>query len=74
VPGVTGVLVAEQDEEAFAAGLGAALDGRLSPTACRANAERFSMASFRERFGNWVTTSAALRGISLSGPVTQGSV
>jgi len=74
VPGVTGVLVPEQDEDGFAAGIAAALGGRLSPVECRRNAERFSPARFREGFGDWVVASAAARGIAVPRPRAEETV
>ena len=54
IDGETGVLVTDES----AAGLGAALRDtdfhRFDPVAIRANAERFSAASFREKFSTLV--------------------
>lgn len=68
VPEVTGVLVAEADEESLAGGLLRVLDSELNPSACRSNAEQFSVQKFQERFLDWVTMSAAARGIRLADP------
>lgn len=70
VPGVTGVLVADQDEEAFAEGVAGAVAGRFDPGACRDNALRFSAGRFRDRFVDWVVTSAAARGAAVADPRT----
>ena len=68
LPGVTGVLVAEQDEQVLAAGVEAALAGTFDPAACRRSAERFSPAAFEAGFVSWVTGAAAERGIPLPRP------
>lgn len=68
IPGVTGVLVAAQDEDAMAAGIDSALNRRWDPADCRRNAERFSVAAFRGRFRSWVLESAAARGVPLADP------
>lgn len=68
IPGVTGVLVAAQDEDAMAAGIDSALNRRWNPADCRRNAEQFSAAAFRYRFRSWVLESAAARGVPLADP------
>lgn len=73
-PGVTGVLVGEQDEASLAAGIETALAAHFSPVECRRNAERFSRARFDEAFGNWVIGSAAARGIAMPDPRAQETV
>ncbi len=70
VPGTTGVLVAEQDEESFAAAIETALKGRFDAAACRQNAERFSRSRFQEGFVDWLVTSAQARGIAVEDPRT----
>lgn len=70
VHGVTGVLVASQDEESFAAGIREALSAGFDAGQCRQNAERFSEAIFKERFLDWVIGSAAIRGIHVGGQRT----
>ena len=74
VPGTTGVLVADQDEESLAAGIEAVLNGRFDPADCRRSAERFSVATFEERFLGWVIGSAAGRGIQLEDPRARATV
>lgn len=74
VPGSTGVLVAEQDEESFAAGIESAVSSRFEPAACRRSAERFSAAAFGDRFLAWVIESAAARGIQVDDPRAQEAV
>jgi glycosyltransferase involved in cell wall biosynthesis len=73
-PGVTGVLVAEQDEATLAAGITLALNEHLSSVECRRNAERFSEVRFRERLAEWVIGSAAARGIEVPDPRAQETV
>lgn len=74
LPGVTGILVSEQDESAFALGIAGALDGGFSSADCRQNAERFSRSRFEDAFANWVIESAAARGIAVPDPRTQETV
>jgi glycosyltransferase involved in cell wall biosynthesis len=52
----TGVLFGEQSERGLADAIGVfeSNAGRISPAACRANAERFSEARFRREFAGWV--------------------
>ncbi|MEX2553221.1 MAG: glycosyltransferase [Actinomycetota bacterium] len=66
VDGETGVHVAEQTAEDMAEGIKAVLDGSMLPESCRRNAERFSTATFRREFGDWVQAAAAKAGIELS--------
>jgi hypothetical protein len=68
VPGETGVLVAEQTVAAVAGGNEAVLAGRFDAGACRRNAERFSSARFRDRFLDWVITSAAAADVRIDDP------
>ena len=68
LPGTTGVLVPEQDEDSLASGIETALNGVFDPADCRRNAERFSVSNFGERFRRWVLDSAAARGIGLEDP------
>lgn len=63
VPGTTGVLVAEQDEQSLSGGVETVLNGRFDATDCRRSAERFSIAMFQKRFSSWVLGAAAARGI-----------
>jgi glycosyltransferase involved in cell wall biosynthesis len=74
VAGATGVLVADQDDESLARGVEAVLNGRFDPADCRRSAERFSAATFRDRFRGWVLESAAGRGIQLGNPRTAEAV
>lgn len=68
VAGSTGVVVPDQDEESFAAGVEAVLGGPFDPVACRDNAQRFSRAVFEDRFLAWVVASAAARGLRVDDP------
>jgi glycosyltransferase involved in cell wall biosynthesis len=68
VPGVTGVLVDDQDDESFAEGIAMLSNRRSDPAACRRNAERFSTETFEAHFADWVVAAAAARGISLADP------
>ena len=68
IPGTTGILVPEQDEESFAAGIEAVLDGAFDPADCRRSAERFSASAFEDHFVDWVVGAAAARGIPLEDP------
>ena len=54
IPGVTGEFFAEQTAEALAEVLAHFDPGRYDPTACRANAERFSNERFRRELGDYV--------------------
>jgi len=65
VPGVTGVLVAEQDERSLAAGIEAVLENPPDPLRCRENAERFSADRFQHQFREWVTEAVHARGLDL---------
>ncbi|HEX3622121.1 MAG TPA: glycosyltransferase [Acidimicrobiales bacterium] len=65
VADTTGVLVAEQTEGALAEGVAAVLEGRFGAADCRRSAQRFSRATFDRRFVEWVTGSAAARGIEV---------
>jgi len=71
IPGVTGVLVAAQDEESMAAGIQEALSAGYDAGACRRNAERFSLGAFQENFLDWVIGAAASRGITVGDPRTR---
>jgi glycosyltransferase involved in cell wall biosynthesis len=64
-PGVTGVLVPEQDVECLASGIETVLNGSFKPIDCRRNAERFSSAKFRRSFMAWVTSAAESRGLAV---------
>lgn len=66
VPGVTGVLVDEENDAAFAAGVQAAVDRVWDPEACRANAARFRAERFRDELREWVQTAVAARGLDLT--------
>lgn len=68
VPGETGVLVPEQTVEALAAGIEAVLAGQPDGAACRRNAERFSPTRFRDRFLDWVISSAAAANLRIDDP------
>jgi glycosyltransferase involved in cell wall biosynthesis len=63
VPGVTGVLVDEQDEQALATALLAVLEHPLDPERCRSNAARFGLERFRAELRAWVATMAKARGL-----------
>ena len=54
IPGETGVFFQEQTEEALAEVVRAFDPGATDPDACRANAERFSVAVFREKLSRFV--------------------
>lgn len=71
-PGVTGVLVARQDEEDFAAGLAQALHRTFDPNDCRRHALGFSTDRFLAELRDWVETSAGARGVPplLESPAT----
>jgi glycosyltransferase involved in cell wall biosynthesis len=73
-PGVTGVLVPEQDEAALADGIGTALSAQFRSVDCRRNAERFSRARFDDSFRSWVVGAAAARGIAVPDPRAQETV
>lgn len=68
--GTTGVLVAEQDEANFAAGIAQVLadPGRFSARACRDHAVGFSQERFAEEFVEWVSEAASARGVDLVVP------
>ena len=74
LPGVTGVLVAEQDEESLAEGVVAVLNGDFDPKVCRAHAQRFSQARFTDAMLEWVLGAAGARGIRLPDPRTPETV
>jgi len=65
VPGVTGVLVAEQSEKALASGLEDILNRPLDPLVCRRNAERFSSDRFVAELRMWVREAACARGLDV---------
>jgi glycosyltransferase involved in cell wall biosynthesis len=71
IDGVTGVLVPDQAEDTFADGVAAALNRRFDPAACRANAERFSPATFRNAFLDWVIGAAAAHDLVVDDPRTR---
>ena len=71
VDGTTGVLVADQDVGTVADGVEAALNHRFDAAACRANAERFSPATFRNAFLDWVVGAAAARDLAVDDPRTR---
>lgn len=73
-PGVTGVLVPEQDEATLADGIASALNGQFGAGDCRRNAERFSRARFDDSFRQWVVGAAAARGITVGDSRTQETV
>jgi glycosyltransferase involved in cell wall biosynthesis len=54
VPGETGVFFGEQTEEALTEVVRAFDPGATDPDACRANAERFAVAVFREKLSRFV--------------------
>jgi glycosyltransferase involved in cell wall biosynthesis len=62
---VTGILIPDQDEKQLTAGMAAALNGRLSASDCRQNAERFSQQRFRDEFRGWVLNAAKEHGIAM---------
>lgn len=62
VDGETGVLVGDQDDKLFAEAIEWVLAAGVDPDACRANAERFSVARFRAEFGAWVDQAAVSLG------------
>lgn len=66
LPGVTGVLVDEQDERSLAEGLEDLLSRSLDPLACRKNAERFGAKRFRAQLKEWVDDATRTRGLNLS--------
>jgi glycosyltransferase involved in cell wall biosynthesis len=66
IPGVTGVLVEEDDDAEFAVGVQAALDHQWDPEACRANAGRFGAERFLEELRDWVAVAAAARGLDIT--------
>ena len=68
IPAVTGALVEEQDEEAFAAAIETVLSGPVDAGECRRSAERFSAAVFVERLVEWVIGAAAARGVAVDDP------
>lgn len=74
LPGVTGVLVPAQDEEALATGITTVLNGPFDPLACRRNAERFSVDRFQRSFVTWVLDAAAARGLDIADPRTPQTV
>lgn len=59
VEGLTGILVADRSAAAFADGLARLLDQRPDTGAIRANAERFSVKAFKERFEAVVAETVA---------------
>jgi glycosyltransferase involved in cell wall biosynthesis len=66
LPGLTGVLVADQDERSLAEGLEDLLGRSLDPLACRRNAERFGARRFRAQLREWVEDATGARGLDLS--------
>jgi glycosyltransferase involved in cell wall biosynthesis len=66
LPGLTGVLVADQDERSLAEGLEDLLGRSLDPLACRRNAERFGARRFRAQLREWVEDATGARGLGLS--------
>ncbi len=66
VPDVTGVLFPHQTVESLRAGIAHFEALSIAPEDCRANAERFSRAVFRDRILALVRDSFAARGITLA--------
>lgn len=60
VEGETGVFFGEQNAQALAEGVERFEGIAFDATACRLNAERFSVGRFREEFREWVSDSVAL--------------
>lgn len=59
IDGVSGVHIGEQTVDDMVDGMRRVLEGGMSPADCRRNAERFSSATFRREFGDWVGSAAA---------------